>query len=123
MNKRIHEYISEESISYQKKIAVKMWQYIKKWYVKHQNEYMNPLWLKNDFCYEYYKKTGQHIDWESNCMLCNIFYDDACHGCPLYKTDMMFCYEYFKLSDVDFPYDMRPSVCDRIIEAIESYEE
>ena len=107
----------------EKEVAVKMWQFIKKWYVKHPDTYMHPMHLKDEFCTYYYEKTGQLINWEAHCILCDIFYEDACNGCTLYKKDDMFCSDYFKLSDADFPFHMRPSVCDRIIEAIKSYEE
>jgi len=125
MNKRKCEYISEENGDYQKKIAIKMWQFVKKWYVTHPNEYRHPMWIKDEFHHKYFDKTGQRIDWEASCMLCNIFYDDACVGCPLHSDDedIGFCADYFKLSDAYFPFHMRPSVCDRIIEAIRLLKE
>ena len=118
----MNKHISEESIAYQKKVAVKMWQFVKKWYVKHPDTYMHPMWLKEKFCDKYFDKTGQHIDWEAACILCEKFHDDFCDGCPLYKEDM-FCEDYFKLSDAYFPFHMRPSVCDIIIKAIRSYHD
>lgn len=116
------KYVSKESIAYQKKIAIEMWKFMKKWYVENPASYVHPMYLKSKFCKEYFDKTGQHIDWEANCMLCNIFYDDGCKGCPLYKEDDMFCEDYFKLCDAEFPSIFRPSICDRIIKAIKSYK-
>ena len=113
--------ISKEDVKYQKKVAVQMWQYIKRWYVKHSKIYMHPMYLKDEFCTHYYEKTGQLIDWEAKCILCSRFHDDYCYGCPLYKKEF-FCEEYFKLADIHYPLHMRPSVCDRIIEAIKSYK-
>lgn len=119
----MNKHISEESIAYQKKVAVNMWQFVKRWYSKNPDEYRHPMWLKEEFCYKYFKKTGQLIDWESNCILCSKFHGGCCRGCPLYKEDSeLFCYDYFKLSDEDFPFHMRPSVCDKIINAIKSFE-
>lgn len=118
----MNKYISKESIVYQKKIAIEMWQFIKRWYVTHPDEYRHPMLLKSDFRGNYFEKTGQKIDWESNCMLCSIFYNDACRGCPLSKEDDMFCEDYFKLADPEFPFLMRPSICDKIIKAIKSFK-
>lgn len=106
----------------QKNIAVKMWQFVKRWYAKHPIEYRHPMWIKFDFCNDYFEKTGQKIDWEANCILCEKFHDDGCRGCSLYNDDDMYCYDYFKLSDVNFPLHMRPAICDKIIEAIKSFE-
>lgn len=120
-----NKYISKESVKYQKKIAIAMWQFVKKWYIRHPDEYRHPMYIKQDFCREYYDKTGKVIDWEAHCMLCNIFYDDACDGCPLHSenADEGFCEDYFKLTDDTYPFHMRPAICDKIIEAIKSYKE
>ena len=124
MIKRRYIHISGESLVYQKKIAVKMWQFVKKWYVKHPDTYMHPVWIKEKFCCEYVDKTGQHIDWEAACILCEKFHDEGCYGCPLHSDNEedRFCEDYFKLSDADFPFHMRPAICDKIIEAIKSFE-
>ena len=118
-------YISEKSIEYQKKVAVEMWQFVKKWYVKHPKEYCHPMWIKSKFRADYFNKTGQIIDWEANCILCEKYHCKACEGCPLYSGEnsfSSFCDDYFKLVDDNFPFNMRPSICDKIIEAIKSFE-
>ena len=84
---RKYSFISKESGEYQKKIAIKMWEFVKKWYLSHPDEYHHPMDLKQKFCDDYFDKTGQRIDWLANCMLCNIFHDDYCQGCPLYSGD------------------------------------
>lgn len=117
----MEKYISHESIEYQKKVAIEMWQYIKELYITHPGVYLHPIWLKYDFCYDYFDKTGQKIDWEANCILCEKYHAGRCHGCPLH-SDIRYCDDYFKLSDPEFPFHMRPSVCDKIIEAIKSFE-
>lgn len=123
----MNKYISKESIEYQKKAAIEMWEYVKKWYVTHPKVYMHPMPLKHNFRADYYEKTKQLIDWEANCILCEKYHKGgSCHGCPLYSGhnghDITFCEDYFKLSDANFPFHMRPSVCDKIIEAIKSFK-
>lgn len=115
--------ISKESIEYQKKIAIEMWQFVKKWYIKHPDACIHPMFIKADFVRKYYNKTGQKIDWKSHCILCEKFHDDYCHGCPLYKDDTdMFCADYFNLFNENVPFHKRPSICDKIIEAIKSFK-
>lgn len=105
----------------EKQLAIEMWQYVKELYMTHPGVYRHPAWMKTEFCISYKNKTGQQIDWKANCILCEKFHAGRCCGCPL-DSDSRYCDYYFKLSDPEFPFHMRPAICDRIIEAIKSFK-
>lgn len=116
------KFISQESLEYQKKIAIDMWEFVKGIYITHPDVYYHPAWIKAEFCIDYKNMTGQFIDWKANCILCDKFHDGHCCGCPLDDEDSLHCPDYFRLADPEFPLHRRPSVCDRIIEAIKAFE-
>ena len=122
------KYITELSGDEQKKVAIEMWEYIRKWYNDNPHSYMNPFDLKQRFVADYYTRTGITIDWHCYCMFCSIFYDDHCDGCPLAHVDEIdgsntMCPDYAKLCEPTFQKFsfMRDRTCRDIIRAFKSY--
>ena len=120
-------YITEMSGDEQKKVAIEMWEYIRKWYDKHPGVYMHPFDLKQRFADDYYRRTRITIDWHCYCMFCSIFNDDGCYGCPLAGeneySEPTKCLDYAKLCEPAFQKFsfMRDRICRDIISAFKSY--
>ena len=124
-SKKKYNYITELSGDEQKKVAIKMWQYIRKWYREHPSDFRHPMDLKHEFAEDYLNKTDITINWNCYCMFCSIFYDNHCEGCPLAKCDEyggnISCPDYTKLCDPQFPRRLRDRVCRTILDAFKSY--
>ena len=106
----------------QKRLALSMWRYIRKWYEKHPHEFMSAWRLKGTWCYKQYTEKNISIDWSCECILCDRYYCNRCKGCPLRtRGKPRICVDFNKLDDPEYPKHLRVGICDKIINAIEEF--